>query len=214
GPSLAVLRRAAVRRALLESGAARVLDLGCGQGALLLELAADRAFGEIVGVDVSMRELKIAARRVRRLPEWQARRITVRQGALTYTDASLRGYDAAVLMEVIEHVDATRLKALEQAVFGAAAPGAVVVTTPNSEFNVRYDGLAAGAFRHSDHRFEWTRAEFADWAHRVGAAYGYAARFEPVGPVDAEVGASTQMAVFTRNNGFDGNRDGDEKGAA
>ncbi|MFD7841313.1 3' terminal RNA ribose 2'-O-methyltransferase Hen1 [Nocardia sp. NPDC059764] len=213
-PSLAVLRRAAVHRAVLATGASRVLDLGCGQGALLLELAADRAFGEIVGIDVSMRELKIAARRVRRLPEWQARRVTVRQGALTYTDASLKGYDAAVLMEVIEHVDATRLRALEQAVFGAATPGAVVVTTPNSEFNVRYDGLAAGAFRHSDHRFEWTRAEFADWAHRVGAAYGYAVRFEPVGPVDAEVGASTQMAVFTRNNGFTENHDGDEKGAA
>ncbi|WP_433593284.1 3' terminal RNA ribose 2'-O-methyltransferase Hen1 [Nocardia sp. CA-145437] len=203
GPSLAILRRAAVRRALLAEGASRVLDLGCGQGALLLELAADRALTEIVGIDVSMRELTIAARRVRRLPEWQARRITVRQGALTYTDASLRGFDAAVLMEVIEHVDATRLKALEQAVFGAAAPGAVVVTTPNSEFNVRYDGLAAGAFRHSDHRFEWTRAEFADWAHRVGATHGYAVRFEPVGPEDAEVGASTQMAVFTRKNDDD-----------
>ncbi|WP_458686829.1 3' terminal RNA ribose 2'-O-methyltransferase Hen1 [Nocardia tengchongensis] len=209
-PSLAVLRRAAVHRALLAEGASRVLDLGCGQGALLLELAADRALTEIVGVDVSMRELKIAARRVRRLPEWQARRVTVRQGALTYTDASLRGFDAAVLMEVIEHVDATRLQALEQAVFGAAAPGAVVVTTPNSEFNVRYDGLGAGAFRHSDHRFEWTRAEFAAWAHRVGATHGYAVRFEPVGPEDAEVGASTQMAVFTRKN----NDDDAAKGAA
>lgn len=209
GPSLAVLRRAAVHRALLEVGASRVLDLGCGQGALLRELVADRAFGEIVGIDVSMRELKIAARRLRRLPEWQSKRVTVRQGALTYTDASLTGYDAAVLMEVIEHVDAPRLQALEQSVFGAAAPGAVVVTTPNSEFNVRYEGLAAGTFRHSDHRFEWSRAEFADWAHRVGETYGYAVRFAPIGPEDAEVGASTQMAVFTKKG-----NDSDEKGAA
>ncbi|WP_086007916.1 3' terminal RNA ribose 2'-O-methyltransferase Hen1 [Nocardia concava] len=211
GPSLAVLRRAAVHRALLEVGASRVLDLGCGQGALLRELVADRAFAEIVGIDVSMRELKIAARRMRRLPEWQSKRVTVRQGALTYTDASLTGYDAAVLMEVIEHVDAPRLKALEQSVFGAAAPGAVVVTTPNSEFNVRYETLAAGTFRHSDHRFEWSRAEFADWAHRVGETYGYAVRFEPVGPEDAEVGASTQMAVFTKQGK---SSDSDEKGAA
>ncbi|GAB0103659.1 3' terminal RNA ribose 2'-O-methyltransferase Hen1 [Nocardia sp. JMUB6875] len=211
GPSLAVLRRAAVHRALLEVGASRVLDLGCGQGSLLRELVADRAFTEIVGIDVSMRELKIAARRMRRLPEWQSKRVTARQGALTYTDASLTGYDAAVLMEVIEHVDAPRLKALEQSVFGAAAPGAVVVTTPNSEFNVRYDGLAAGAFRHSDHRFEWSRAEFADWAQRVGETYGYAVRFAPIGPEDAEVGASTQMAVFTKQGKSD---DSDEKGAA
>ncbi|WP_040860212.1 3' terminal RNA ribose 2'-O-methyltransferase Hen1 [Nocardia niigatensis] len=208
GPSLAVLRRAAVHRALSEARASRVLDLGCGQGALLLELVADRAFGEIVGIDVSMRELKIAARRLRRLPEWQSRRVTLRQGALTYTDAALRGYDAAVLMEVIEHVDAPRLKALEYAVFGAAVPGAVVVTTPNSEYNVRYDGLAAGAFRHSDHRFEWSRAEFADWADRVGGTYGYAVRVEPIGPEDAEVGASTQMAVFTKRDGTNGDEEG------
>lgn len=212
GPSLAVLRRAAVHEALLAVGASRVLDLGCGQGSLLRELVVDRAFSEIVGIDVSMRELKIAARRLRRLPEWQSRRVTVRQGALTYTDASLRGYDAAVLMEVIEHVDAPRLKALEHSVFGSAAPGAVIVTTPNSEYNVRYDGLAAGDFRHTDHRFEWSRAEFADWAHRVGETYGYTVRFEPVGPEDAEVGASTQMAVFTKFTKTE--NDSDEKGAA
>ncbi|MEC3915413.1 3' terminal RNA ribose 2'-O-methyltransferase Hen1 [Nocardia sp. CDC160] len=209
GPSLAVLRRQAVHRVLLEAGASRVLDLGCGQAALLRELAADRAFTEIVGVDVSMRELHIAARRLRRLPEWQSRRVTLRQGALTYTDASLKGYDAAVLMEVIEHVDLPRLKALEHAVFVAAAPGAVVVTTPNSEYNVRYDGLDAGTFRHTDHRFEWSRAEFADWAGRVGETYGYAVRFEPVGPEDPELGPSTQMAVFTKQQ-----NDSDEKGAA
>ncbi|WP_405490907.1 3' terminal RNA ribose 2'-O-methyltransferase Hen1 [Nocardia sp. NBC_00511] len=208
GPALAVLRRAAVRRALLGVGASRVLDLGCGQGALLRELVADRAFSEIVGIDVSMRELHITARRLRRLPEWQARRVSVRQGALTYSDASLRGYDAAVLMEVIEHVDATRLGALEQAVFGSARPGAVIVTTPNGEYNVLYEGLDAGAFRHHDHRFEWSRAEFAAWAHRVGESYGYTVGFEPVGPVDEQVGASTQMAVFTRT------AHDDEQGAA
>ncbi|MFE3190507.1 3' terminal RNA ribose 2'-O-methyltransferase Hen1 [Nocardia sp. NPDC059240] len=212
GPSLAVLRRQAVHRALLEVEAGRVLDLGCGQGALLRELVADRAFTEIVGIDVSMRELHIAARRMRRLPEWQSRRVTVRQGALTYTDASLRGYDAAVLMEVIEHVDAPRLAALEHSVFGSAAPGAVLVTTPNSEYNVRYETLHAGTFRHTDHRFEWSRAEFADWARRVGATYGYAVRFVPIGPEDAEVGASTQMAVFTKQ--VAGTSDSDEKGAA
>lgn len=199
GPSLAVLRRAAVLRALRAAGAGRVLDLGCGEGALLLELATAPEFGEIVGVDVSVRALKIAERRLRRLPEFQARRVSVRQGALTYTDASLRGYDAAVLMEVIEHVDEPRLGALEQAVFGAAAPGAVVVTTPNGEYNALYETLPAGAFRHADHRFEWSRAEFAAWAGRVCENHGYTVRFEPVGPVDPELGASTQLALFTKN---------------
>ncbi|MGX1812132.1 3' terminal RNA ribose 2'-O-methyltransferase Hen1 [Nocardia sp. NPDC055321] len=214
GPSLAVLRRAAVLRALRAAGAGRVLDLGCGEGALLLELAAAPEFGEIVGVDVSVRALKIAERRLRRLPEFQARRVSVRQGALTYTDASLRGYDAAVLMEVIEHVDEPRLGALEQAVFGAAAPGAVVVTTPNGEYNALYETLLAGAFRHADHRFEWSRAEFATWAGRVCENHGYTVRFEPVGPVDPELGAATQLALFTKNTPGTTSDINEKKGAA
>ncbi|WP_306361271.1 3' terminal RNA ribose 2'-O-methyltransferase Hen1 [Nocardia sp. CC227C] len=207
-PSLAVARRAAVLRALREVGAQRVLDLGCGEGALLRELVADRAFTEIVGVDVAMRSLHIAKRRMARLPEWQARRVSLRQGALTYTDASLRGYDAAVLMEVIEHVDASRLRALEHAVFGSAAPGSVLVTTPNGEYNSLYEGLPAGTFRHADHRFEWSRGEFAAWAHGVADTYGYAVRFVPIGPEDATLGPPTQMAVFSKPT------DNDAKGAA
>ncbi|WP_107654762.1 3' terminal RNA ribose 2'-O-methyltransferase Hen1 [Nocardia suismassiliense] len=198
--SLAVARRAAVRAALHEVGARRVLDLGCGEGTLLRELLSDKAFTEIVGVDVSMRALHIAERKLRleRMPERVAQRLTLLQGALTYTDARLRGYDAAVLMEVIEHVDPPRLGALEHAVFAAAAPRAVLVTTPNAEVNVRLEGLAAGAFRHADHRFEWTRAEFAAWAAGVAARHGYSVRFVPIGVVDAEFGAPTQMAIFSK----------------
>ncbi|MFI6867534.1 3' terminal RNA ribose 2'-O-methyltransferase Hen1 [Nocardia sp. NPDC050406] len=208
-PSLAVIRRASVVRALHQVGARRVLDLGCGEGALLRQLVAEREFTEIVGVDVAMRSLHIAKRRLARLPEWQARRVSLRQGALTYSDASLRGYDAAVLMEVIEHVDASRLGALERAVFGSAAPGSVIVTTPNSEYNVLYETLPAGKFRHSDHRFEWSRAQFTAWAEGVGEEYGYEVRFEPIGTVDGNLGAPTQMAIFRKST-----TTSDAKGAA
>ncbi|MFG1792452.1 3' terminal RNA ribose 2'-O-methyltransferase Hen1 [Nocardia sp. NPDC049149] len=209
-PSLAVTRRAAVRAALHEEGAQRVLDLGCGEGALLLELLSDRTFTEIVGVDVSMRALRIAERRLRldRQPERVAQRLSLVQGALTYTDARLRGYDAAVLMEVIEHVDLPRLGALEHAVFASAAPKTVLVTTPNADFNVHFDTLPAGEFRHADHRFEWTRAEFAAWADAVAARNGYAVRFVPIGTVDPESGAPTQMAVFTKSDAVSATREG------
>lgn len=197
--SLAAARRAAVVETLHEVEAARVLDLGCGEGALLRDLLKDRAFSDVVGIDVSARALQLAARKLRvdRLPERVKARLTLRQGALTYTDARLAGYDAAVLMEVIEHVDPHRLPALEHAVFGAARPRAVVVTTPNVEYNVRYETLEAGRFRHSDHRFEWTRAEFRGWAERVASAHGYDVRFKPVGEIDPELGPSTQLALFT-----------------
>ncbi|MFI7156401.1 3' terminal RNA ribose 2'-O-methyltransferase Hen1 [Micromonospora chalcea] len=198
--SLAVRRREAVLAALRDSGASRVLDLGCGGGALLTALVADRRFTEVVGVDVSDRSLGLAARRLRldRLPERQRDRIRLWQSALTYRDDRLRGYDAAVLMEVVEHLDPPRLPALEDAVFGHARPGTVVVTTPNVEYNVRYEGLGPGRFRHSDHRFEWTRAEFAAWVDQVAAAHGYTAVVGGVGDDDPEVGAPTQMAVLTR----------------
>ncbi|MER7330862.1 MULTISPECIES: 3' terminal RNA ribose 2'-O-methyltransferase Hen1 [unclassified Micromonospora] len=199
-PTLAARRREAVLAALVESGASRVLDLGCGGGALLAALVGDRRFTEIVGTDVSPHALTLAARRLRldRLPERQRDRVRLWQSALTYRDDRLRGYDAAVLMEVIEHVDPPRLPALEDAVLGHARPATVVVTTPNVEYNVRYEGLPAGRFRHADHRFEWTRAEFAAWVDRVAATYGYSATVGGIGDDDPEVGSPTQLAVLTR----------------
>ncbi|MER5845371.1 3' terminal RNA ribose 2'-O-methyltransferase Hen1 [Streptomyces prasinus] len=195
---LAVRRREAIITALGASGASRVLDLGCGQGQLVQELLRNPAFTEIVGVDVSMRALTIASRRLKldRMGERQAARVKLLQGSLSYTDKRLKGYDAAVLSEVIEHLDLPRLPALEYAVFGAARPRTVLVTTPNVEYNVRWESLPAGHARHGDHRFEWTREEFRAWAAEVAERHGYEVEFVPVGPDDPEVGPPTQMAVF------------------
>jgi len=197
---LAEQRRGAVLAALRSAGAGRVGDLGCGEGALLAEFLAEPAFTEILGVDVSVRAIELAARRLRldRLPESRRRRVRLFQSSLIYRDERLTGLDAAVLMEVIEHVDPGRLPALERSVFGAARPTTLVVTTPNVEHNVRFDWLPPGASRHRDHRFEWTRAEFRAWAQGVAATYGYDVRFLPVGVDDPEVGPPTQMAVFAR----------------
>lgn len=195
---LVTQRRDAVLTALAGVGAETVIDLGCGGGQLLRALVDDPRFLRIAGADVSSRALAQAARAVRldKLSERQAERITLFQGALTYEDPRFAGYDAAVLMEVIEHVDPPRLPALERVVFGAAAPGTVVVTTPNAEFNVRYESLTG--MRHADHRFEWTRAELAAWAERVCASYGYTVEHRGVGELDPEVGTPTQLAVFRR----------------
>ena len=194
---LAEQRRDAVLAALAEVGAARVLDLGCGGGALLTALIKDGRFSEIVGCDVSAAALDQAARRLRldRMPERQRDRVKLWQSALTYRDDRLAGYDAAVLMEVIEHVDPPRLPALEASVFGHAKPRAVVVTTPNVEYNVHYEGLTG--MRHSDHRFEWTRAEFREWGVKTADRYGYAVSFRPVGEEHETTGAPTQLAIFT-----------------
>jgi SAM-dependent methyltransferase len=197
---LATQRRQAVVEVLREIGAHRVLDLGCGGGALIRDLLDEKPITEIVGVDVSASALAYAHRALRldRMPEARRARLTLRQGALTYRDTALAGYDAAVLMEVIEHLDLPRLPALEAAVFGSARPATVIVTTPNVEYNVRYETLEAGHTRHRDHRFEWSRAEFADWANGVAARRAYTVEFRPVGELDPELGPPTQMAVFSR----------------
>ena len=200
---LAEQRRGAVLAAIRGCGAGTVADLGCGGGELVSELLAVRTLRRVVGVDVSVRALRKTARRARtgRPTGPDDERLELFQSALTYRDDRLAGLDAAVLMEVVEHVDPPRLAALERAVFGFAAPGTVVVTTPNCEHNVRFEGLPPGALRHRDHRFEWTRAQFRDWAGRVDEQFGYTVRHVPVGADDPEVGPPTQMAVFTRRAG-------------
>jgi 3' terminal RNA ribose 2'-O-methyltransferase Hen1 len=197
---LAQLRTAAVLSVLRDERAASVVDLGCGEGALLRELVTDPAFTSVLGVDVSHRALELAAKRLQldRMPDTQRARVELLQSSLTYRDDRLAGHDAIVLMEVVEHVDPSRLPALERSVFAHARPTSVVVTTPNAEFNVRYESLPAGAFRHRDHRFEWTRTQFREWAEASAATHGYAVRYLPVGEEDSELGPPTQLAVFRR----------------
>ena len=193
-------RLGAVQAVLRARGATRVLDLGCGSGKLVQALLGEPQFTEIVGVDISHRALEVAASRLKleRLAPRQRERVRLFQTALTYRDERLAGFDAAAVVEVIEHLDRPRLRSFERVVFEQARPGAVVVTTPNREYNVRFDGLPAGNFRHRDHRFEWTRAELQDWAGEVAGRHGYSVRFLPVGQEDPEVGSPTQMAVFER----------------
>ena len=193
-------RLSTVLTALRNSGAKRVLDLGCSYGNLLRRLLEDKQFELIVGLDVSHRALEIASERLRldRLPERQRERIKLLHGSLIYRDERLAGFDAAAVVEVIEHLDEPRLAAFERVLFEFARPGTVVVTTPNVEYNVRFETLPAGQFRHRDHRFEWTRAQFRDWANDGASRFGYSVTFSPVGPEDPEVGPATQMAVFRR----------------
>lgn len=196
---LHALRRQAVAAELLAKGANRVLDLGCGEGRLIADLLREPTIAHITGVDVSMAALRRAAQHLRldELSHHQRERVTLLQSALTYRDARLRGYDAAAVVEVIEHLDPWRLDAFADVVFGDAHPATVVVTTPNADHNVAYPDLAHGGHRHADHRFEWGRDRFAAWADGVAATHGYEVAVRPVGEVHPEVGAPTQLAVFT-----------------
>jgi len=198
--SLNEQRHATVVAVLKASGAKRVLDLGCAQGGLLRRLMEVKQFEQIVGLDVSLRALEYAESKLRldRLPDRQRQRVQLLHGSLLYRDDRLGDFDAACVVEVIEHLDPPRLAAMERSVFEFARPATVVVTTPNVEYNVRFGTLPAGSLRHKDHRFEWTRDQFHQWSHRVAERFGYTVRFMLIGDVDPHVGSPTQMGVFER----------------
>jgi 3' terminal RNA ribose 2'-O-methyltransferase Hen1 len=187
-----------VVEALKEREVSRVVDLGCGEGKLLRRLMADRSFGKILGMDVSHVALQKASQRLRldRLHATQRERIELIQGSLSYRDERTAGFDAATLIEVIEHIDPARLDAVGRAVFEFARPSAILVTTPNADYNVLFETLPEGRLRHRDHRFEWTRSEFQEWAATAATRHGYDVTFKDIGPVDAQWGAPTQMALF------------------
>ncbi|MEM6317833.1 MAG: 3' terminal RNA ribose 2'-O-methyltransferase Hen1 [Bacteroidota bacterium] len=199
--SLHQIRLQAVAEQLKQLGAKSVVDLGCGGGKLLKLLLKEPQFEKMVGMDVSYQSLEVAKRRLHleNMPPRMRAKIDLIQGALNYKDDRIANFDAAALVEVIEHLEKDRLKALEKVVFGNARPKAIIITTPNVEYNVLFEGLSEGKFRHNDHRFEWTRKEFEAWGNLVATAYGYQVTFSPLGPIDEKVGAPSQMAIFKVN---------------
>jgi 3' terminal RNA ribose 2'-O-methyltransferase Hen1 len=187
--------------ALLKSANAEsVVDLGCGEGKLLRLLLKEKSFKKIIGLDVSIRSLEKASERLnlQDLAPMQKERIQLVHGSLMYRDSRLNGFDAAAIVEVIEHLDAPRLRAFERVVFEFAKPNMVIITSPNKEYNVLWENIGPDKFRHGDHRFEWTRAEFSEWATTIARKYGYTVRFLPIGKEAKGVGAPTQMAIFNK----------------
>jgi 3' terminal RNA ribose 2'-O-methyltransferase Hen1 len=191
------LRLDTVLRELLRCGARSVLDLGCGGGELLLRLAREAQFCRIVGMDISVDVLRAARELLQAEPGALAQRVELVEASFAVSDARFAGFDAAALVETIEHIDAHRLSSVERAVFGSFRPATVVITTPNSEYNPIH-GAPAGSFRHPDHRFEWPRAKFRDWARGVAGRNGYRAAFGDIGEPDPDLGSPTQMAVLQR----------------
>ncbi|KXX70256.1 3' terminal RNA ribose 2'-O-methyltransferase Hen1 [Flammeovirga sp. SJP92] len=187
---------------LLASGAKNVIDLGCGEGKLIRMLIKEKQLEKIVGMDVSYQDLTKCKERLHweEMAPKQKDRIDLFQGALTYQDDRLAGFDAATIVEVIEHMDESRLQSFERVVFEFAKPKTVFLTTPNGEYNVLYESMEENTMRHTDHRFEWTRAEFETWANKVAETYNYTVSFLPIGEEDSKVGAPSQMAIFNHGN--------------
>jgi small RNA 2'-O-methyltransferase len=186
-----------VLAALLARGIESVLDLGCGKGELLVRLAREPRFRRIVGIDASADSIFAAEARLAREGLSCNGRISLEHTSIIAPDRRLDGFGAAVLLEVIEHIDPARLSSMERTVFQGIRAPLVIVTTPNSEYNVLYC-LPYGRFRHPDHRFEWTRARFRAWACGVARRNGYEVALGAIGEPAPLLGSATQMATFAR----------------
>jgi len=195
-------RLGTVIASLKAEGAETVLDLGCGEGKLLRLLIKEKVFKKIVGMDVSIRALEVASSRLKldELPTAKKERISLLHGSLMYRDRRLEGFDAAAVIEVIEHLDVPRLRSFERVLFEFARPKTVILTTPNREYNTVWENVGPDLFRHKDHRFEWARSEFQSWAQGVAAKFHYQTKFLSIGPSHASFGSPTQMCIFSRNS--------------
>jgi len=198
--SLNEQRIKAVISKIVDANAKTIIDLGCGEGKLLKELVKEKSITRIAGMDVSIRSLEIAHKRLSldRLPKRVKDKISLFHGSLMYKDKRFFEFDAAVVMEVIEHLDPPRLAAFERVLFEHARPKTIILTTPNREYNAMWDNLPEGAMRHRDHRFEWTRDEFRNWADHLAEKYKFPVAFFAIGPEDSAFGSPTQMGVFKR----------------
>jgi len=185
-------RLAAVVEVLFAANVSKVLDLGCGEGKLIRELLAEPQFATIHGVELSHAILAVAEERLSR----QRGRVKLFQGSIAREDRRFLGFDAAAAVEVIEHLDPPTLAGFERVIFGFARPKLVVVTTPNADYNCLWPRLTAGRYRHPDHQFEWTRAEFESWADRICKQHGYTVTYQAIGPSHEQFGSPSQMAIF------------------
>lgn len=198
---LNTLRLNTVRDAVLASGAFTVIDLGCGECRLTSLLLNEPQIKQVTACDVSVAVLEKAAKRLRldRMQPFRKNKLTIMQASLTYKDKRFEGFDCACVIEVIEHIEPMRIPAFERVLFEFAAPRTVILTTPNKEYNTNYEAMQENTLRHGDHRFEWTRAEFAEWTKHICERFGYRCEITGIGSYDEACGNPTQMGVFTKN---------------
>lgn len=182
---------------LLEKGAHRVADLGCGHGELLRRLQEHHQFTRLLGIDIDARALAHARDRLGLDLLRPNPRLAVCQASFEEADWCTQPVDAAVLLETIEHIEPNRLSRVERALFQVVRPGLVLITTPNREYNPLH-GLAEGERRHPGHYFEWSREQFRRWCDGVARRQGYRADYRDIGPYAAGYGSSSQMACLAR----------------
>ncbi|MFO7603406.1 MAG: class I SAM-dependent methyltransferase [Gammaproteobacteria bacterium] len=188
----------AVQAAIRDSGARSIIDLGCGDGDLIVRLLYEPQITHITGIDLSHAALQhLRLRLGSAAPDTRRPPVQLLQGSMTDLAATLEGFDCAVMLETLEHIEPRQLSVLEHCLFVSLRPLTVVMTTPNADYNALL-GLAPYQFRHPGHRFEWGRQKFRHWVQGIAGRHGYACHCTDLGDYDPDYGGASQMAVFNR----------------
>lgn len=223
-PPLSKQRLGFALQHIRESSATSLIDFGCGSGSLLDQLIDyTTSLETVVGVDISRKGLVRAAKVLNSklvrtdggAPMSNVKSITLYEGSITVLDSRVYGFDIGTCLEVIEHMEEDQACLFGDMVLSSFCPKILIVSTPNYEYNVilqkhdiskqEDDGddnsqLQSCKFRNHDHKFEWTREQFQNWATNLASKHDYSVEFDGVGGVaGVEPGFASQIAVFKRS---------------
>ncbi|XP_064188156.1 small RNA 2'-O-methyltransferase isoform X1 [Anguilla rostrata] len=184
----------------------KVVDLGCADCSLLRKLKFHRDIELLVGVDIDSSVIKHKMYALAPFPSEylkpadQPLTIELYQGSVTEKELRTKGFDLVTCIELIEHLPLAEVERFSEVLFGYMSPAAVIVSTPNADFNPLLPGCSG--FRHIDHKFEWTKTDFQNWALEVCRLYGYVVEFTGVGKApsnDESIGFCSQIGVFRKD---------------
>ncbi|KAG9439665.1 hypothetical protein H6P81_019830 [Aristolochia fimbriata] len=205
---------------IYESKATSLVDFGCGSGSLLDSLLEHpTSLEKIVGVDVSQKGLCRAAKMLHSKLSMNTtvRTAVLYEGSITDFDSRLCGFDIGTCLEVIEHMEEDQACLFGDVVLSCFCPRILLVSTPNYEYNSILQKTVLNnrgeedtdegsqslpfKFRNHDHKFEWTRQQFNNWALDLASRHNYSVEFGGVGgPGNVEPGFASQIAIFKRKS--------------
>lgn len=188
-----------VVNSLSEGNQVSVVDFGSSTGKLIRSwLYSDfdlSNISEYTLTDVNSKDLSFASRKI---DLKKNHFINIAHSSLEYFDKRFVNKDIGIMCEIIEHIEPRKLNSVLKNILENYNIKYLIITTPNFEYNKVY---GIDGFRHWDHRFEYTRAEFENFKKHLSVDLNVDILDSGfIGEEHIEFGGSTQYVVIKNNN--------------